>query len=219
MPWKREMSGLEPAAPNHPANRKRCALSTQPNPPSTKIDGSLVNFRRRLSNQHGRPRRMLIWILRRKHPMTVRLAFPSNVHINILRGLPCRLESLRLKITSEPPIFVDGDLAESIKRSASVTRWFGAAGLSPDFSTVFHSTVLLGLCLETFFPCTGTILSYPGQPPPPQNFNFGWDVTTRDLAGCCRYGFKSGCPTFLSFFQVFSTPRPYMFLFQKIRKG
>ena len=29
--------------------------------PSTKIDGSLVNFRRRLSNRHGRPRRMLIW--------------------------------------------------------------------------------------------------------------------------------------------------------------
>ena len=29
--------------------------------PSTKMDGSLVNFRRRLSNQHGRPWRMLIW--------------------------------------------------------------------------------------------------------------------------------------------------------------
>ena len=29
--------------------------------PSTNIDGSLVNFRRRLSNRHGRPRRMLIW--------------------------------------------------------------------------------------------------------------------------------------------------------------
>ena len=29
--------------------------------PSTEIDGSLVNFRRRLSNRHGRPRRMLIW--------------------------------------------------------------------------------------------------------------------------------------------------------------
>ena len=32
---------------------------------------------------------------------------------------PCRLESLRLKFTNEPSIFVDGDLAESIKRSAS----------------------------------------------------------------------------------------------------
>ena len=39
--------------------------------------------------------------------------------VNILRGLPCRLESLRLKFTNEPSIFVDGDLAESIKRCAS----------------------------------------------------------------------------------------------------
>ena len=39
--------------------------------------------------------------------------------VNILRGLPCRLESLRLKFTNEPSIFVDGDLAESIERSAS----------------------------------------------------------------------------------------------------
>ena len=37
----------------------------------------------------------------------------------LLRGLPSRLESLRLKFTNEPSIFVDGDLAESIKRSAS----------------------------------------------------------------------------------------------------
>ena len=41
----------------------------------------------------------------------------------ILRGLPCRLESLRLKFTNEPSIFVDGDLAESIKRSTS--DWLG----------------------------------------------------------------------------------------------
>ena len=31
----------------------------------------------------------------------------------------CRLESLRLKFTNEPSIFVNGDMAESIKRSAS----------------------------------------------------------------------------------------------------
>ena len=49
----------------------------------------------------------------------VRSVFPSNVHINILRALPCRSESLRLKFTNEPSILVDGDLAESIKRSAS----------------------------------------------------------------------------------------------------
>ena len=39
--------------------------------------------------------------------------------VNILHGLPGRLESLCLKFTNEPSIFVDGDLAESIKRSAS----------------------------------------------------------------------------------------------------
>ena len=39
--------------------------------------------------------------------------------VNILRGLSCRLESLHLKFINEPSIFVDGDLAESIKRSAS----------------------------------------------------------------------------------------------------
>ena len=43
----------------------------------------------------------------------------TNAHINILRGLPCRLDHLRLKFTNEPSIFVDGDLAESIKRSTS----------------------------------------------------------------------------------------------------
>ena len=47
-------------------------------------------------------------------------------------------------------------------------RRFGAAGSSPDFSGGFHGMALLGLCLETFFPCT--ILSYPGQPPPPSSF-------------------------------------------------
>ena len=51
--------------------------------------------------------------------LTVGSVFPSNVHINILRGLPCRLESLRLKFTNEPSIFADGGLDESIKRSAS----------------------------------------------------------------------------------------------------
>ena len=43
----------------------------------------------------------------------------NPVCVNILRDLPCRLESLRLKFTNEPSIFEDGDLAESIKRSAS----------------------------------------------------------------------------------------------------
>ena len=78
--------------------------------------------------------------------------FPSNVHINILRGLPCRLESLCLKFTNEPSIFVDGDLDESIKRSASDRLgdlvpqvW---ARTSPG---VFRDMALLGLCLELSF--------------------------------------------------------------------
>ena len=57
--------------------------------------------------------------------LTVRsaLCFPSNVHINILRGLPCGLESLRLQFTNESSISVDGDLAELIKHSSS--DWLG----------------------------------------------------------------------------------------------
>ena len=101
--------------------------------PSTKIDGSLVNFRRRLSNRHGRPLQSFRWasVQAKLHPdwgpdlceSRRRAHSPIGVLrmsiVNILRGLPCRLESLRLKFTNEPSIFVDGDLAESIKRSAS----------------------------------------------------------------------------------------------------
>ena len=102
--------------------------------PSTKIDGSLVNFRRRLSNRHGRPRRMLIW------------TFEGNT------DQTCRLESLRLKFTNEPSIFVDGDLDESIKRSASDRL----GDLVPQvrartFPGVFRDMALLGLCLELSF--------------------------------------------------------------------
>ena len=67
--------------------------------------------------------------------------FPSNVHTNILRGLLCRLESLRLKFTIVPSIFVDGDLAESIKRSASdrLGHWVPqvSARTSPGFFTTW----------------------------------------------------------------------------------
>ena len=78
--------------------------------------------------------------------------FPSNVHINILRGLPCRLESLRLKFTNEPSIFVDGDLDESIRRSASDRL----GDLVPQVRArtspgVFRDMALLGLCLELSF--------------------------------------------------------------------
>ena len=72
--------------------------------------------------------------------------------INILRGLPCRLESLRLKFINEPSIFVVGDLDESIKRSASdrlgdLEPQVGAR-TSPGVS---RDMALLGLCLELSF--------------------------------------------------------------------
>ena len=84
--------------------------------------------------------------------LTVWSVFPSNVHINILRGLPCRLESLRLKFINEPSIFVDGDLDESIKRSASDRL----GDLVPQVRArtspgVFRDMALLGLCLELSF--------------------------------------------------------------------
>ena len=44
--------------------------------------------------------------------LTVRLVFLRMSIINVLRGLPCRSESLRLKFTNKPSILVDGDLAE-----------------------------------------------------------------------------------------------------------
>ena len=86
-------------------------------------------------------------------------------HINILRGLPCRLETLRLKLTNGPSIFVYGDLAESIKRSASdrlddlVPQVRARA--SPRFSQHAASRPLS----RNSFTCT--ILSYPGRPTPP----------------------------------------------------
>ena len=54
--------------------------------------------------------------------------FRPRLKIDFLKVYSCevfgrfikrRLESVRLKFTNEPSIFVDGDLAESIKRSAS----------------------------------------------------------------------------------------------------
>ena len=44
MPWKTLENGLEPAAPNRPANWKHCALSTQPNPHRQKKPGCKLNL-------------------------------------------------------------------------------------------------------------------------------------------------------------------------------
>ena len=64
MSWKTlEKSGLEPTAPNRLADRKHCFIDSAKSP-STKRYGSLVNFRRRLSNRHGSPRRMLTMDIR-----------------------------------------------------------------------------------------------------------------------------------------------------------
>ena len=52
MSWKTlEKSGLEPTAPNRLADRKHCALSTQPNP---QIDGDLAeSIKRSASDRLG----------------------------------------------------------------------------------------------------------------------------------------------------------------------
>ena len=62
------------------------------------------------------------------------------------------MESLRLKFTNEPSIFVDGDLDESIKRSASDRL----GDLVPQVRArtspgVFRDMALLGLCFELSF--------------------------------------------------------------------
>ena len=111
--------------------------------------------------------------------LTLRSVFPSNVHINILRGLPCQLEKAAPKIHQWTIYFCRWgfgwvDKAQCF-RSA---RRFGATGSSLDFSRVFHDMALLGLCLETFFQCT--ILSYPGQPPPLTK----WYIQTRLCCIC-----------------------------------
>ena len=71
--------------------------------PSTKIDGSLVNFRRRLSNRHGRPRRILIWAFEGNTDQTVSTStwfaqVGSSVLIElgqIAGSAKCEIESVR----------------------------------------------------------------------------------------------------------------------------
>ena len=84
--------------------------------------------------------------------------------INILRGLSCRLPSLRLKFTNEPSIFVDGDLAESIKRSASGRLAIRCCRFEPGLFQVFFTTFgfsAFKICLDThlIFFMTTTIFS------------------------------------------------------------
>ena len=56
------------------------------------------------------------------------------VNVNILRGLPCCVDSSHLKFIHQPSISEGGDLAELKKRSGSA--WLGAIRSGPDrFST------------------------------------------------------------------------------------
>ena len=56
---------------NSPSRSEALRFIDSSKSPSTKIDGSLVNFRRRLSNRHGRPRKMLIWTFEGNTDQTV----------------------------------------------------------------------------------------------------------------------------------------------------
>ena len=130
--------------------------------PSTKIDGSLVNFRRRLSNRHGRPRRMLIWTFEGNTDWTVSTStWFAQVGSSVLIELG--------QIAGSAKCMRGGGLTwvqqyystlkeSSRQRARSAMSWktlearrFGAAGSSPDFSRVFHDMELLGLCLELSF--------------------------------------------------------------------
>ena len=137
--------------------------------PSTKIDGSLVKFRRRLSNRHGRPRRMLIWTFEGNTNPTVSTStwfaqVGSSVLIELgqiagsakcmrVGGLACVRRYYFCKWG-----FGWVDKAQCF-RSA---RRFGAAGSSPDFSRGFSRHGAPRPLSWTFFQCT--LLSYPGQP-------------------------------------------------------
>ena len=98
---------------------------------------------------------MSIWIYK-----GALIGLSARLRVSHKSGLPCQLDSLSLKFTNEPSIFVDWDLAESKKQSASV--WLGESvlyGSSPDFSRVLSRHLASS---RNSFPCT--TLSYPGQP-------------------------------------------------------
>ena len=79
------------------------------------------------------------------------IGVPSNVHIGILRGLPCRLDRLRLKFTHEPSLCRWGFGWVGKAQCLWLARRIDAAGSIPDFSRVFHDICLLGICLEILF--------------------------------------------------------------------
>ena len=131
--------------------------------PTTKIDGSLVNFGRGLSNRHGRPRRMLnCWY---GHLKETSIDAP--------------------KIHQWTIYFCRWGYGWVGKAQCfwSAGR-FAAAGSSLDVSRVFYGMALLGLCLETFFQCI--ILPYPVHPPPPL-MKRSSVTRCRSLCGCFSF--------------------------------
>ena len=88
----------------------------------------------------------------RKRSQSDDIGVPPEVHIhtNTLRRLPRRLESLSLKFTNEleASTFVDGDLAELIKPSASDRQDESVLFCSsPNVPGSFHCDRLLGICI------------------------------------------------------------------------
>ena len=64
-PWKVRARTYGTKSPSRSEALRFIDSAKFPSTTGTKIDGSLVNFRRRLSNRHGRPRRMLTMDIRR----------------------------------------------------------------------------------------------------------------------------------------------------------
>ena len=107
--------------------------------------------------------------------LTVWSVFPSNVHINILRGLPCRLEKPAPKIRQWTIYFCRWGFGwvDKVQCFRSARR-FGAAGSSPDFSRGFSQHGAPWPLSWTSFQCTP--LSYPGQPSYSHAFRWASDL-------------------------------------------
>ena len=68
-PWRSPVSRT--GGTKSPSRSEALRFIDSSKSPPAKIDGSLVNFRRRLSNRHGRPQRMLTWTFEGNTDQTV----------------------------------------------------------------------------------------------------------------------------------------------------
>ena len=128
--------------------------------PSTKIDGSLVNFRRRLSIRHRTPRRMLTMDIRKTptglwlRTRLVRITWTcsqsdrcsSSVHCQHPPWSPVSIGKPAPKIHQWTIYFCRWGFGwvDKVQCFRSARRC-GAVGSSPDFSRVFHDIWLLGI--------------------------------------------------------------------------